>query len=157
MITVILLIIIRLTEPTNKKKDDPLMKKDAESPEQISNVSISTAHSVPLHVNRDTIELSPQPFVVNNDSNGILSLRNAYSNQWVAIRLLTNNNELSIHPTKFLLPPGRISAAEITMPNKIMNEKLSNRLLVQWYTIGAYCPGRNVNTLWTRPYYVPRH
>ncbi|CAG9540293.1 unnamed protein product [Cercopithifilaria johnstoni] len=158
MITVILLIINRLTESSGNEKDDPLMNKEAESLEQVSNISMSTAHSISFHANHGTIELTPEPFVVNCDSNGILNLRNAYSNQWVAIRLLTNNNgALNIHPTKFLLPPGRVSAAEITMTNKVaMKEEPSSRLLVQWYTIGAYCPARNVNTLWTRPYCVPR-
>ncbi|EJW70478.1 hypothetical protein WUBG_18615, partial [Wuchereria bancrofti] len=46
--------------------------------------------------------------------------------------------------------------AEVTITNDIANEEISNRLLVQWYVIGAYCPARNVNTLWTRPHYVPR-
>uniref|UniRef100_A0A1I7VR46 dolichyl-phosphate beta-glucosyltransferase n=1 Tax=Loa loa TaxID=7209 RepID=A0A1I7VR46_LOALO len=158
MITAVLLIIIRLTEASSKKKDDPLMNEDVvESPGEASNVSVSTAQSVPFHSNYGTIELSPQPFVVNSDSNGILNLRNAYSNQWVAIRILTNNDELNIHPTKFLLPPGRISAAEVTMANyDVVNEELPSRILIQWYTIGAYCPARNVDTLWTRPYYVPR-
>uniref|UniRef100_A0A0R3RWU2 G_PROTEIN_RECEP_F1_2 domain-containing protein n=1 Tax=Elaeophora elaphi TaxID=1147741 RepID=A0A0R3RWU2_9BILA len=154
-ITVLLLIITRLTGPSDKK-DDPLMNKDVESLEQESSVSMSTAHSVPLQVNRSTIELSPKPFVVNMSSNGVLNLRNAYSNQWVAIRILSNNSALNIHPTKFLLPPGRVSATDVTMTNNVMKEEPSSRLLVQWYTVGSHCPARNVNTLWTRPYYVSR-
>lgn len=67
MITVLLLTIIRFTESKNKK-DIPLINKDAESPEQVSAVSMSTAHSLPpppspsLHVTtkHNTIKLSPQ-------------------------------------------------------------------------------------------------
>lgn len=60
MITVLLLITIRSTEPRSEKKDDPLMNEDAESLGQVSNVSMSTAHSVSLPSNYGTIELSPE-------------------------------------------------------------------------------------------------
>ncbi|OZC06438.1 hypothetical protein X798_06574 [Onchocerca flexuosa] len=160
MITALLLINILSTKRKSKKKDDPLVNeelaKNTEPQRQISNVSTSTPNSIPLHSNYDTIELSPEPFVVNSSSNGILNLRNVYGDDWVAIRILTNNSELNIHPTKFLLPPGRTSATEVTMKNNLMSGKFSSRLLIQWYTIGAHCPARNVNALWTRPYYVPR-
>uniref|UniRef100_A0A0R3R3M0 G_PROTEIN_RECEP_F1_2 domain-containing protein n=1 Tax=Brugia timori TaxID=42155 RepID=A0A0R3R3M0_9BILA len=159
MITAFLVIIIRLIEASSKKKENNLIDEDkAESPGQVSTVSLSTAHSIPLHSNYGTIEYSPQfqPFVISNGCSGILSLKNTYFNQWIAIRILTNNNELTIHPNKFLLPPERTSAAEVTITNDIANEEIPNRLLVQWYVIGAYCPARNVNTLWTRPHYVPR-
>ncbi|VDK62202.1 unnamed protein product [Onchocerca ochengi] len=96
------------------------------------------------------------PFVINSSSNGILNLRNAYSNDWIAIRILTKNSELNIYSTKFLLPPGRTSVGEVTMKNNLMDGKLPSRLRIQWYMIRAHCPARNVNTLWTRPYYVPR-
>ncbi|VDK88775.1 unnamed protein product [Litomosoides sigmodontis] len=165
-VTIVLLLTITRFSESKNEPDIPLMNKDAESPEQVrSNLSVSTAHSLQprtttaLHVitnHQNTIELSPLPFVVNSDSSGILNLRNAYSNQWVAIRLLTNNSELSIYPNKFLLPPERTSAAEITMTAGTVKERTSSRLLIQWYTAGAYCPARNVATLWTRPYYVPR-
>uniref|UniRef100_A0A8R1XXL3 Uncharacterized protein n=1 Tax=Onchocerca volvulus TaxID=6282 RepID=A0A8R1XXL3_ONCVO len=89
------------------------------------------------------------PFVINSSSNGILNLRNAYSNDWIAIRILTKNSELNIYSTKFLLPPGRTSVGEVTMKNNLMDGKLPSRA-------SAHCPARNVNTLWTRPYYVPR-
>lgn len=36
------------------------MNKDTESPEQTSNVSVSTAHSATLHADYDTIEVSPE-------------------------------------------------------------------------------------------------
>ncbi|MCP9262653.1 Dolichyl-phosphate beta-glucosyltransferase [Dirofilaria immitis] len=142
-------------------KDDPLVSeeltKNAKSLQQESNVSTGTVHSAPLRLKHNTIELSPEPFVVNTSSNGILNLKNTYCNDWAAIRILTNNSELNIHPTKFLLPPGRTSAAEITMRNNLINGKSSSRLLIQWYILGAYCPARNVNTLWTRPYYTFPH
>ncbi|VDM08267.1 unnamed protein product [Wuchereria bancrofti] len=157
MISAFLLIIVRSIEGSSKKKENNLVNEDkAESPGQVSTVSLSTAHSVPLHSNYGTIEFSPQPFVVSNGCSGILNLKNTYFNQWIAIRILANNNKLTIHPNKFLLPPERTSAAEVTITNDIANEEISNRLLVQWYVIGAYCPARNVNTLWTRPHYVPR-
>lgn len=136
MITAFLVIIIRLIEASSKKKENNLIDEDkAESPGQVSTVSLSTAHSIPLHSNYGTIEYSPQV---------------GKFNQWIAIRILTNNNELTIHPNKFLLPPERTSAVSIFIKFE------ANRLLVQWYVIGAYCPARNVNTLWTRPHYVPR-
>uniref|UniRef100_A0A915Q6A0 Dolichyl-phosphate beta-glucosyltransferase n=1 Tax=Setaria digitata TaxID=48799 RepID=A0A915Q6A0_9BILA len=157
-VTVLLLITTRPTESSKKQKDEPLaneyLARSRESLQQASSASISTAHSASTDSKHNTIELSPEPFIVNSSS-GILNLRNVYSNDWAAIRILSNNSELSIHPTKFLLPPGRMSATEVTLKNQL-NGELSSRLLVQWYIIGEDCPARNVNALWTRPYCVPR-
>ncbi|VDN08484.1 unnamed protein product [Thelazia callipaeda] len=118
--------------------------------------SLSTAHSTELTLICNTIELSPRPFVVDSKEGAILNLKNCYSNEWIAVRILTNNTTLSIYPTKFLLPPKRISAAEVTLSSNKMNTEVSSRILAQWFTLGASCPSKNVTSLWTRPYCVQR-
>ncbi|VDN19948.1 unnamed protein product [Gongylonema pulchrum] len=129
-----------------------------DSRDKLASLSVSTAHSIPRQPSSGTLRIFPQLLTLRKNTCKILRLKNTHHADWIAVRIRINNPVLSVHPAKILIPPGRISAVsctEVTM-KAVPKGRMTSQLLVQWFSVGVHCPARNVNSLWTRPYSIPR-
>ncbi|CAI5441115.1 unnamed protein product [Caenorhabditis angaria] len=105
------------------------------------------------------LEFEPRPFDVSRNSKSILKIKSNSKFQWIALRaLLSTTGFYKIHPTKFLIPPGREISIEVSQISQ--NEKneaaYQHNILIEWFFIGSVAPAIDVNKFWIRPYIVPQ-
>ncbi|CAB3405023.1 unnamed protein product [Caenorhabditis bovis] len=106
----------------------------------------------------ETLTVSPRPFHVARGASAILNVTNNSNLEWVAMRaLLSTTGFYALHPTKFLIPPGKQVSIEVRQITPIEFPANNHSILIEWFSVGWTCPNVDINRLWSRPYLVAQN
>uniref|UniRef100_A0A0M3HS87 Major sperm protein n=1 Tax=Ascaris lumbricoides TaxID=6252 RepID=A0A0M3HS87_ASCLU len=92
-----------------------------------------------------------QPLIVNKTLSGTLHIQNTRSSDWMAVRVIVYSVCMKVFPRKFLVPPARKAAVDISIV-WIPTCPRQYSLIVQWFPVGSDCPPCNSELIWKKPY-----
>uniref|UniRef100_A0A914ZJ57 Secreted protein n=1 Tax=Parascaris univalens TaxID=6257 RepID=A0A914ZJ57_PARUN len=118
----------------------------------ISSTSIRTA--VEPNINEwcsNCIEIFPLPLIIDKTLSGTMYIQNTRSCYWMAVRVIVYSVCMKVFPQKFLVPPARKAAMDISIV-WIPTCPRQYNLIVQWFPVGSDCPPCNSELIWKKPY-----
>ncbi|CAJ0590195.1 unnamed protein product [Cylicocyclus nassatus] len=102
--------------------------------------------------------ITPRPFILDEEREGILSLKNAHDDEWMTVRVLVSSpDSYIIRPHKVIIPPQKTSTISVQLCccGKHCPPKETG-LMLQWFSLSRSYLCFDATRLWQRPYLIPK-